>query len=235
MKKGKLYLIPSVMGDSPIDFNIPKYNKEVILSLKYFIVENVRTARRFMKKVDKSVDIDSLTFFVLDKRTKASTLPSFLKPGNDGHSIGVLSEAGCPGVADPGADIVKLAHRRNMRVIPLIGPSSILLSVMASGLNGQNFAFNGYLPVKSGEATRAIKELEQRSIQLHQTQVFIETPFRNTKILNDIMSACKPSTLLCIACDITLSSEYIVTKTIEQWEGKIPDINKRPAIFLIQG
>ncbi len=235
MKKGKLYLIPSTMGDSPVNLNVPQTNKNLILKLKYFIVENVRTARRFMKKVDKTVDIDSITFFVLDKRTKASQIPAFLKPIKSGHSIGVLSEAGCPGVADPGAVVVKLAHNNNIKVVPLVGPSSILLSLMASGLNGQNFAFNGYLPVKSGEAVAAIKELEQRSIKLHQTQLFIETPFRNTKILRDIVSACKPSTKLCIACDITLESEYIVTKTIEQWEGKIPEINKRPAIFLIQG
>lgn len=235
MKKGTLYLIPSTMGDSPVNLNVPQTNKNLILKLKYFIVENVRTARRFMKKVDKTVDIDSITFFVLDKRTKVSQIPTFLKPINSGHSIGVLSEAGCPGVADPGAAVVKHAHKNNIKVIPLVGPSSILLSLMASGLNGQNFAFNGYLPVKSGEAVAAIKELEQRSIKLHQTQLFIETPFRNTKILRDIVSACKPSTQLCIACDITLESEYIVTKTIEQWEGKLPDINKRPAIFLIQG
>ncbi len=235
MKQGKLYLIPSTLGGSSIDFNVPKANKEIILSLKYFIVENIRTARRFMKKVDTSIDIDSLTFYVLDKRTKTSTIPSFLNPINNGHSIGILSEAGCPGVADPGADVVKLAHKKNIKIIPLIGPSSILLSVMASGLNGQNFAFNGYLPVKTGETSKAIRELEQRSIHLKQTQLFIETPFRNTKILKDIISTCKPTTQLCVACDITLDTEFIITKTIAEWKGKTPDINKRPAIFLIQG
>ncbi len=232
--KGALYLIPNTLGDSPVEYNLPETNIGIIRELKYFIVENIRTARRFLKKVDKAIDIDSLTFFLIDKHTRADEYPSYLKPAFEGNSIGVLSEAGCPGIADPGADIVKIAHEKNLRVIPLIGPSSILLSLMASGMNGQNFAFLGYLPVKKGETAKAIRDVEQRSAHLEQTQIFIEAPYRNAKLLKDIIAYCKPQTRLCIACDITLETEYIVTKTIAEWKKKLPEINKRPTIFLIQ-
>ena len=234
-KRGALYLIPNTLGDSPVEYNLPQANIEIIRDLKYFIVENIRTARRFLKKVDRDINIDDLTFFLIDKHTKPDAYPSYLTPAMQGHSIGVLSEAGCPGVADPGADIVKIAHQKGIRVIPLIGPSSILLSLMASGMNGQNFAFVGYLPVKKGETAKAIRDIEQRSIHLKQTQIFIEAPYRNAKLLQDIVAYCKPQTRLCIACDITLETEYIVTKTIREWKGNLPDINKRPTIFLIQG
>lgn len=234
--KGQLYLIPNTLGDSPISRNLPTEVSEIIDTLTYFIVEDVRTARRFLKKVNKAIDIDRLTFFVLDKHTNPNDVPSFLKPIENGHHIGLLSEAGVPAVADPGADIVKLAHEKKIRVIPMVGPSSILLSVMASGLNGQSFAFNGYLPVKKGEAVKALKQLEERSIREKQTQLFIEAPYRNQKMLQDILFACRPQTRLCVACDITLESEYIVTKTVGQWKsGKLPDLHKRPAIFLILG
>ncbi|NPA37427.1 MAG: SAM-dependent methyltransferase [Chlorobi bacterium] len=235
MQKGNLYLIPNTLGDSPIEYNLPQTNIDIIRDLKFFIVENIRTARRFLKKVDRNINIDELTFFLIDKHTKPDKYPSYLVPAQEGHSIGVLSEAGCPGVADPGADVVKIAHKKNIRIIPLIGPSSILLSLMASGMNGQNFAFVGYLPVKKGETAKAIRDVEQRSIHQKQTQIFIEAPYRNAKLLQDILSYCKPQTQLCIACDITLETEFIVTKTIAEWKGNVPDINKRPTIFLIQG
>ncbi len=231
--KGQLYLIPNTLGESPIERNLPNETIALIKSIKYYVVENIRSARRFLKKVDKAIEIDDLTFFVLDKHTKANDIPSFLKPLSNGINMGMLSEAGCPGVADPGAEIAKLAHEKNIRVIPLVGPSSILLSVMASGLNGQSFAFHGYLPVKKGEAPKAIKALEERSRRENQTQLFIEAPYRNASMLQHIVQTCGPKTRLCIACDITLETEYIVTKTIAQWKGKLPDINKRPAIFLL--
>lgn len=233
--QGKLYLIPNTLGESPIEFNLPADNIALIKSMKYFIVENERTARRFLKRVDKDIDIDELTFFLLDKYTRREDLPRYLNPIKAGQSIGIISEAGCPGVADPGADVVKLAHEKNIRIIPLIGPSSILLSMMASGLNGQSFTFHGYLPLKKGETAKTIKGIEEISIRDNQTQIFIEAPFRNDKLLEDLISACKPSTRLCIACDITLESEFIKTKTIAQWKEKQPKLHKRPTIFLLQG
>lgn len=233
--KGHLYLIPNTLGESPIERNLPQETIEIIRSIKHFVVENIRSARRFLKKVDKSIEIEELTFFVLDKHTNPNDIPGFLKPAYDGHPLGMLSEAGCPGVADPGADIAKLAHEKKVRVVPLVGPSSILLSVMASGLNGQSFAFNGYLPLKKGEVGKYIKMLEDRSIREKQTQLFIEAPYRNMKLLQELLNTCRPQTRLCIACDITLETEYIQTRTVAQWKGKMPDINKRPAIFLILG
>ncbi|WP_430816083.1 SAM-dependent methyltransferase [Carboxylicivirga sp. RSCT41] len=233
--KGKLYLIPNTLGESPIERNLPAETIEIIRSIKHFVVENVRSARRFLKKVDKAIEIDDLTFYVLDKHTNPNDIPGFLKPCHDGNKLGLLSEAGCPGVADPGADVVKLAHEKKIQTIPLVGPSSILLSVMASGLNGQSFAFNGYIPLKKGEVGKHIKHLEDRSIREKQTQLFIEAPYRNMKVLQEILSACRPQTRLCIACDITLETEFIQTKTIAQWKSKLPEINKRPAIFLILG
>lgn len=233
--KGNLYLIPNTLGESPIERNLPHDTIEIIRSIKYFVVENIRSARRFLKKVDKQIEIDDLVFFELDKHTNPNDIPGFLKPVYEGKHLGLLSEAGCPGVADPGAEVVKLAHEKNLHVIPLVGPSSILLSLMASGLNGQSFAFNGYLPLKKGELGKYIKHLEERSIRGKQTQIFIETPYRNMKMLQELISACRPQTRLCIACDITLETEFIQTKTIAQWKGKIPAINKRPAIFLILG
>ncbi len=233
--KGQLYLIPNTLGESPIERNLPVETIDIIRSLKYFVVENIRSARRFLKRVDKAIEIDDLTFFVLDKHTNPNDVPGYLKPMLDGTNMGLVSEAGCPGVADPGADVVKLAHDKKIKVIPMVGPSSILLSVMASGLNGQSFAFNGYLPLKKGEVGKYIKNLEDRSIREKQTQLFIEAPYRNMKLLNELIINCRPQTRLCIACDITLETEYIQTKSIAQWKGKLPDINKRPAIFLILG
>lgn len=228
-----LYLIPVTLGDTPLDKVLPAYNKEVILQIKHFIVEEVRTARRFLKKVESSIDIDSLTFYPLNKHTQATDIAGYLKPLMDGESMGVISEAGCPAVADPGADVVAIAQRRGLKVVPLVGPSSILLSVMASGFNGQSFAFHGYLPIEQGERTKRIKMLEQRSYAENQTQLFIETPYRNRRLLEELIQTCRPQTRLCIACNVTCDDEYICTKSMKEWKGHLPDLEKRPCIFLI--
>lgn len=231
-----LYLIPVPLGDTPVEQVLPQYNADIIRGIRYFIVEEIRTARRFLKKVDRSIEIDSLTFFPLDKHTRESHpegLAHYLDPLERGESIGVISEAGCPAVADPGADIVAMAQRRNLRVVPLVGPSSILMSVMASGFNGQSFAFHGYLPIDTAERHKRLKQLEQRAYNEDQTQLFIETPYRNNKLAEDILSVCRPQTRLCIASEITCPSESIATKTCAQWKGKLPDMSKRPTIFLI--
>ncbi|MBR5802955.1 MAG: SAM-dependent methyltransferase [Bacteroidaceae bacterium] len=228
-----LYLIPVTLGDTPLDKVLPAYNKEVILQIKHFIVEEVRTARRFLKKVESSIDIDSLTFYPLNKHTQATDIAGYLKPLMAGEPMGVISEAGCPAVADPGADVVAIAQRRGLKVVPLVGPSSILLSVMASGFNGQSFAFHGYLPIEQGERTKRIKMLEQRSYAENQTQLFIETPYRNRRLLEELIQTCRPQTRLCIACNVTCEDEYICTKSMKEWKGHLPDLEKRPCIFLI--
>lgn len=228
-----LYLIPVTLGEtSPFEV-LPARNIEIISEISYFIVENIRTARRFIKSVLPETDIDSLTFFVLNKHTSPSDISGFLTPLRQEQSIGVISEAGCPGVADPGADVVAVAQAENLKVVPLVGPSSILLALMASGFNGQNFAFHGYLPIDAGERGKMIKTLEQRAVGNDQTQLFIETPFRNNKMLEDMIRNCRPQTKLCIAADITCTSEFIKTKSIGEWKKKLPDLNKRPCIFLI--
>lgn len=232
---GTLYLIPSTLGESPIERVLPVEVCQLIKSLSFFVVENERTARRFLKTVDRSIEIDALTFAVLDKDTPANQRTELLKPLLNGQNVGVLSEAGCPGIADPGADLVELAHQKDIRIVPLVGPSSILLAMMASGMNGQSFAFNGYLPVKKHEKDEAVRRYELRSIKERQAQVFIEAPYRNIQLFDDLISVLKPATKLCIACDVTLDTEFIVTRTVAQWKGKKPDIQKRPAIFIIQG
>ena len=230
----KLYLIPTTLGESPVDNILPSGNTRVVQSLRYFVVENTRTARRHLKKMVPDIVIDELDFKELNEHTPPMELELLLEPMQRGFDIGILSEAGCPGVADPGADLVKLAHEKGMRVVPLVGPSSILLSLMASGMNGQSFAFVGYIPVKPAERTAAIRDLERDSAKEKQTQIFIEAPYRNTKLLEDLLAVCNSQTRLCIAVDLTLESEYVVTKTIAAWKKSIPDINKRPAIFLLQ-
>ncbi|MDL2223601.1 SAM-dependent methyltransferase [Bacteroidales bacterium OttesenSCG-928-M11] len=228
-----LYLIPVTLGDTPITQVLPTYNREVILTIRHFIVENIRTARRFLKQTDASINIDELTFFVLNKHTRAEELDQFLTPVLNGCSVGIISEAGCPAIADPGADVVGIAQRKGIKVIPLVGPSSILLSLMASGFNGQSFSFHGYLPIDPNERAKSLKLLEQRIYTENQTQLFIETPYRNGKMLDDIIKTCKPGTKLCIATDITLDTEYIKTKNISDWKKSLPDLNKRPTIFLL--
>lgn len=228
-----LYLLPVTLGDTPVETVLPAYNKEIILQIRHFIVEDVRSARRFLKKVDKGIDIDSLTFYPLNKHTSPEAISGYLKPLAEGQSMGVISEAGCPAVADPGADVVAIAQRKGLKVVPLVGPSSIILSVMGSGFNGQSFAFHGYLPIDASERTNMIKKLEGRIYSENQTQLFIETPYRNMKLAEELIRTCRPSTKLCIASNITCDDEYIKTKPVKEWAGKLPDLNKKPTIFLI--
>lgn len=228
-----LYLLPVTLGDTPVEQVLPTYNKEIILGIKHFIVEDVRSARRFLKKVEASINIDELTFYPLNKHTSPDDLSGYLKPLQEGHSMGVISEAGCPVVADPGADVVAMAQRKNLKVVPLVGPSSIILSVMGSGFNGQSFAFHGYLPIEAADRIKRLKELEGRIYSENQTQLFIETPYRNNKMMEDIVKTCRPQTKLCIAANITCEGEYIHTKTIREWKGHLPDLTKVPCIFLI--
>ena len=228
-----LYLIPTTLGDNKIESVIPGDINSIVKNIRYFIVENLRTARRYLKKMDPSINIDELYFNELNEHTDKKALEDFLKPLYEGFDIGIISEAGCPGIADPGADVVKLAHEKNIKVVPLVGPSSILLSLMASGMNGQNFAFIGYLPVKQIDRTKTIREIEKRSVLEKQTQIFIEAPYRNTKLLEDLVSTLHDQTRLCIAVDLTLETEYIRTQSVSSWKKGVPDINKRPAIFLI--
>jgi len=232
-QQGKLYLIPVTLGDSPINQVIPEFNSSLLNEIDVYIVENIKSARRFLKKSGIIKEIDELTFFELNKRTHETELPTFLKPIFNGKNIGVLSEAGCPGVADPGADIVNLAQQKNINVIPLVGPSSILLALMASGFNGQSFCFNGYLPKEQKERIRKLKDLERLVKNKNQTQLFIETPYRNEHVFDDLLKTCFNTTKLCIAVDITLPTEQIFTKTIEEWKKTTIKLQKRPCLFLI--
>jgi len=228
-----LYLIPTSLGESSFDSILPARNTQIVTDLKYFIVEDVRTARRFLKKANPAIDIDTLTFFILNQHTSPEEISDFLKPMVGGNDMGVLSEAGCPAIADPGADVVAIAQRNNFTVVPLVGPSSILLSLMASGFNGQSFAFVGYLPIQPEERSKSLKRLESRAYSENQSQIFIETPYRNMKMLEEILKTCQLNTRLCIAADITLETEFVKTKTIKEWKTQLPDLNKRPCIFLI--
>lgn len=228
-----LFLIPVTLGDTEIDKVIPAYNRDIIVAIKYFIVENVRTARRFLKKVDRDIDIDSLTFYELNKHTSVESISTFIEPLAHGCSMGVISEAGCPAIADPGADVVAIAQSKGLKVVPLVGPSSILMSLMASGFNGQSFAFHGYLPIEKNERTRKIKHLEQLVYSEKQTQIFIETPYRNNKMVEDLIQVCRPQTRLCIAADITCDDECIRTKTLKEWKKSHVDLSKVPCIFLL--
>lgn len=228
-----LYLIPNLLGDTSVEQVLPPYNHEIIMGIRHFIVEDVRTARRFLKLVDRSIDIDQLTFYTLNKHTNPDEVASMLRPLEEGSPMGVISEAGCPAVADPGADVVAIAQRKGLQVIPLVGPSSIILAVMGSGFNGQSFAFNGYLPIEPEERIKVLKKLEQRAYTENQTQLFIETPYRNAKMMADILKACRPQTHLCIAAGLTTKDEYIHTRTIKEWNGKLPQLEKTPCIFLI--
>jgi 16S rRNA (cytidine1402-2'-O)-methyltransferase len=229
----KLYMIPTTLGDTSIERVLPPDLTQLISALSVFIVENIRTARRFLKKVNPAIVIDELTFFELNQHTEKKDIIRFLEPNQKGHDIGIISEAGCPGIADPGAEVVRIAHTKNIQVVPLVGPSSILLALMASGMSGQNFAFNGYLPIKNPEKSQQIKLLEKRMQTEGQTQIFIEAPYRNAQLLDSLLLYCEPETMLCIAADITLITEFIRAKPISFWKTNIPDIQKRPAIFMI--
>lgn len=229
-----LYLIPVTLGETEVSRVLPSYNAEVILQIKHFIVEEVRSARRFLKKVDRNIQIDDLAFYPMGKHASPELFASYLRPLEQGESVGVISEAGCPAVADPGADVVAIAQRKGLRVMPLVGPSSILLAVMASGFNGQSFAFNGYLPIEPGERTKRLKLLEQRVYAERQTQLFIETPYRNAKLFAEILRTCRPQTRLCVAAGLTCAEEFIRTRTIQEWKRHpLPDLSKIPAIWVI--
>lgn len=229
----ELYLVPNVLSEGNWQHVLPARVYDVITGTRCYIVENLRTARRFIRQVNRDIVIDDLVFFELNKHTEASAIPGFLEPLGRGENIAVISEAGCPGVADPGADVVAIAHQKGYKVVPLVGPSSILLALMASGLNGQNFAFNGYLPVNSHERMKTLAQLEKKAVAEKQTQIFIETPYRNNSLTNDILKSCSPSTLLCIAANITAENELIATKPVAQWKKGIPDLHKQPVVFLI--
>ena len=235
-EKGILYMIPCPISDSTAVYDVvPEANRRVIDSLDYFIVENVRSARRFLSKAGIQRKIDELEFVELNEHTIAgAAVEAMVKPILQRRSAGVISEAGVPGVADPGALVVEACHRKGVRVVPLVGPSSILLAMMASGLNGQSFAFNGYLPVKPAERGKALKSFERRAHVEHQPQIFIEAPYRNIKLMEQMLQVCAADTLLTVACDITSPEEFIRTLTIARWrEAGIPDIAKRPTIFII--
>lgn len=229
-----LYLIPVTLGDTPLERVLPSYNRTVVLGIRHFIVEEVRTARRFLKQVERSIDIDALTFYPMGKHADAALFARYLEPLRRGEPVGVISEAGCPAVADPGADVVAVAQREGLKVVPLVGPSSILLAVMASGFNGQSFAFHGYLPIDPAARTKALKRLESLAISENQTQLFIETPYRNARMVADIMRSCRPQTRLCVAAGLTTPQEYVRTLTVKQWrETKMPELAKVPAIFVL--
>jgi len=233
MNSPSLYLIPVTLGDTVINRVLPTYNTEIITDLRFFIVENVRSARRFMKKCNPAINIDGLTFFELNENSDRKNLERMLTPMMEGNSMGIISDAGCPAVADPGADVVAIAQRLGYKVIPLVGPSSILMAVMASGFNGQSFAFNGYLPIDGSERVKKLKQLESRAYNEDQTQLFIETPYRNNKMAEDILQHCRPSTRLCIAMNISCEDEFIVSKSVKAWKNNLPDLHKKPCIFLI--
>lgn len=234
MKKGTLYLIPCPIAETAPFEVLPGSNREIMARLDYFIVENLRSARRFLSSAKLGRPIDELEMVELNEHTPAGDVEQLIKPLLEGRDGGVISEAGLPGVADPGAEAVALCHRHGIRVVPLVGPSSILMALMASGMNGQSFAFNGYLPVKPPERLKAIRFFEKRAQSEGQSQIFIEAPYRNAKLFDDLLAGCSPSTRLCVACDITGPEEFIVTASVMQWRSRPkPDINKRPAIFII--
>lgn len=233
MTKGTLYLLPCPIGDTEPKEVLPAHNFDVMRTLDYFIVEDVRTARRFLSKAGMA-PIDRLEFTELNEHTRPADIEDMLTPVVNGRSAGVISEAGVPAVADPGSDIVAAAHRKGIRVVPLVGPSSILMALMASGLNGQSFAFNGYLPVKPPERAKAIKHFERRARTENQSQIFIETPYRNGKLYEEFLSSCAPETRLTVAVDISGPEEFIMTQTVAEWKRRpAPELHKRPAIFIM--
>lgn len=229
---GILYLLPNLLGESKIEDVIPVRTTDIIKKLRVFATENVRNTRRYLKKIDRGIDIDSLLFLNLNKDSGKAEIDECLKYLSK-EDVGIISESGCPGIADPGAELIALAHAAGYRVIPLVGPSSILLALMASGCSGQYFSFNGYLPIPKAERIKALRNYEKESAIEDRSQIFIETPYRNISLFQDLIATLSPSTKLCIACDITVETEYIKTKTIKEWRNKMPNINKRPAIFII--
>ncbi len=237
MSAGRLYLVPNALGPGTLRAVLPVETSAIAASLDYFIGENAKSTRVFLKRVDAVVPlakpIQQIEIAELDVATPANALPALLAPILAGRDAGLVSEAGCPAVADPGATLVRLAHRHGIDVRPLVGPSALLLALMASGLDGQRFAFNGYLPTDARERAEAIQQAERRSIQLHQTQIFIETPYRNLALFAALLDSCRPDTLLCVACDLTLETQWIASRTAKAWKGTTVDLHKRPTVFLL--
>lgn len=231
---GKIFLIPSRLGEQPPLEVLPLSIRKKIDDIDTYIVENEKVTRHFIKKIIPTKDQSILNFFLLNKFTQSIELPLFLEPCLKGEDIGLITDAGCPGVADPGAQIVALAHQKNIQVVPLVGPSSILLALMASGMNGQSFSFNGYLPIDKQECKSKIKALEKRSLEENQAQIFIETPYRNNQLLDIFLKVLHPQTMLSVACDLTLETEYIKAKAVQDWKSENIDLHKRPCIFIFQ-
>ena len=230
---GKLYLIPSSLGGESIDDIWPAGHKVIIATFDEFIVENLRTARRFLRSAGYTRNFNEVTFHLLNKHTRPEEISAYLSSALNGNDIGLLSEAGSPCIADPGNEIVSMAHKKGITVVPMPGPSSILLALIASGFNGQQFSFHGYLPIEKAEKIKKIKALEAACWQQNQTQIFMETPFRNNQLMNDLVGTLKDNTLLCVASDLTSAAEFIKAQSIGSWKKEMPDLNKRPSIFLI--
>ncbi|MEK6664323.1 MAG: SAM-dependent methyltransferase [Pseudomonadota bacterium] len=233
MTLGTLYLIPSPLGESALDTILPEAVRAIAARLDTFVVEHPKTARAFLKQIRTQTPLQQLNLLQLDEHTPETELATLLAPLLSGKDVGLISEAGCPAVADPGSNLVRLAHQKNIRVVPLSGPSSILLSLMASGLSGQHFCFHGYLPVDKAERKKKLQELEQASASRFETEIFIETPYRNRQMLETIVETCGAATALCVAVDVTLATEWIHTKTVAEWKKQLPEIDKRPAVFLL--
>jgi len=233
---GTLYLIPCTLGGTAAEQVLPQHVIDIARKLQHFVVEKPKSARQFLSGLKPEAPIQSLHFSSLNEHSDPKGLAGLLTPLLAGQDVGIISEAGCPGIADPGAELVNLAHQHSIRVVPLVGPSAILLSLMASGLNGQQFAFHGYLPIDDAERKRTIMSLEAESVQHKQTQIFIETPYRNDKMFAALLACCRPRTQLCVATDITLTEEQIQTNSIAQWKlRRAPELNKRPSMFLLLG
>lgn len=233
MKKGKLYLLPTPLGETEVSV-IPDYVIQIMHSLEFFIAEKAKTARRFIKSTGIPRPISDLTVYELNKRTTPAEWKEYLQAAEQGNHIGLMSEAGCPGIADPGAVIIEMAHKKGIEVVPLVGPSSILLALIASGLNGQSFCFHGYLSPKPDLLAKDFRRVEQLAKRQKQTQIFIETPYRNNKFIEKAIKTLAPNTRFCIAANLTLDNQYIVTKTIADWKKtKVPDLHKQPAVFLL--
>jgi len=230
--KGTLFLIPTTLGDSPLSKVIPDDVQQIVNSVDHYVVEDQRSARRYLSKLGIKKPINTLEFSILDKRTHAEEIPGLLEPALNGHHLGLMSEAGCPGIADPGAELVREAHQKGVMVVPLVGPSSLLLALIGSGLNGQEFTFNGYLPKDSKLRCQAVVRLEKLALT-GTTQLFIETPYRNQQMFEDIVKSCAGNTHLCIATDLTLQTQSLITRPVSQWKKHPPAFKKKPTVFLL--
>ena len=234
MTLGTLYMVPVTLGDDNLSYVIPADVMKLVQNLEYFVVENEKSARRFLGSVKTNKPVRELNFQLLNEHSAEKDLPALIAPLLAGHHVGMLSEAGCPGIADPGATLAALAHRKGIKVAPLVGPSSILLSLMASGFNGQQFTFLGYLPSDKAARINKLKDIEKQSQRLNETQIFIETPYRNQHMLEDILASCGANTKLCIARNVSLETEFVVSKTIAEWKkSELPDLHKQPTVFLL--